>query len=661
MENVNKNLSFEERIAFLRNCASLYESSGTSPISDAEYDDEYYELQKINPNHKFFSEVGGKFDEHIYGTKVKHSVIMGSLSKSLNIDEFLKWLKSAYSNNNQFSFVLQHKIDGLSLSLIYENGKLIRAATRGDGEIGVDVTKNAIYVKYVPENIPCKDLVEIRGECFKDKKDFYQNWHGEYKNPRNFAAGSLNQIDPVVTEERGLEFVAYEVVQKEFHKEIDKLKFLIDCQFKTLKDSTKRTKEGISLDKVSEAVKQYMDSIDRANLPYNIDGIVVKLNDINFSKSMGCTDGGRKPKANRAVKFPPAEQETVLLSIEANVGRTGSITPVAILEPVDLDGAMISRATLHNFSALDGDNAIKIGAKVIIAKKGDIIPQIIRIKENGHTKIEIPSKCPSCGEPVGWDENHVEIVCENINCLAQLNKKIEHWFKKIGVKGIGNGTISKLTDPNIINWEGRAIIESLPEMYYMLDNDRKSEHPFRKYEMLKNYFGEQTYNNLLTNIKSVKEISLDEFIEALGIGKVGRTASDIVAIAPTIEDIDNLRLEDILNITGFASIKAKGFIDGWKAIRHEIKQLLKYVNVKTKQKSSNKLDSQSFCFTGSFKSPSRGEMETMVVDNGGKICSVSKNMTALVWDGEISGSKFEKAKSLGIKIISQDDFLKLLQ
>ena len=660
MKKVDKSLDFETRIEFLRHCASLYESNGTSPISDAEYDKEYYELENINPNHEFFNEVGGNFETHIYGTKVKHVITMGSLSKSLNVDEFLKWLRSAYSENNSISFVLQHKIDGLSLSLIYENGELIRAATRGDGEIGVDVTQNAVYVKNVPTKIPFNGLVEVRGECFKDRQDFYKNWHGEYKNPRNFAAGSLNQIDPSVTKKRGLEFVAYEIVQKEFEKETDKIKFLTDCNFKTLKESTKRTKTGLPLDKVAEAVKRYMDSIDRVNLPYSIDGIVVKLNDISMAKSMGYTDGGRKPKAHRAVKFPPAEQETVLLSVEADVGRTGAITPVAILKPVDLDGAMISRATLHNFGALDGDDAIKIGAKVVIAKKGDIIPQIIRIKENGKTKIEIPSICPSCGFDVRWDANHVNVVCDNINCLALLNKKIEYWFKKIGVKGIGSGTISKLTDPNILSWEGRPIIKSLPEMYYMLDNDRKSEHPFRKYQMLKDYFGEQTYKNLLDNIKSVKELSLNEFIEALGIGKVGRTASDIVAIAPTIEDIDNLTVDDIANIPGFAVIKAKGFIDGWNLIRHEIKQLLKYIKIKDKQKNSNKLDGKSFCFTGSFKSPSRGEMEKMVVDNGGKVSSVSKNLSYLVWDGEISGSKFDKAKKLGIEIISQEDFLKLI-
>jgi len=663
MTKVDKSLSFEDRIAFLKYCADLYETNGTSPISDAQYDMEYAELEQIDPNHKFFEEVGGMANDHIYGTQVKHVVMMGSLNKSPDIESFEKWLKATYKNSE--CFMLQHKIDGLSLGLTYENGKLVRAATRGDGTTGIDVTKNAIYVKGVLTSIPEKGTVEVRGECFKDRADFYKKWHTSvmvdgYKNPRNFSAGSLNQIDPKVTEQRGLEFIGYEVVQKDFETELDKNKFLVSCGFKTLQESTRRTKAGLTFDQIVLAVKQYMDGIDRGQLPYDIDGIVVKLNDIKAAKKMGSVDGGRKPKSNRAVKFPPEEKETILEAVECNVGRTGALTPVAILKPVELGGAIITRATLHNYSALDGKDAIRIGATVVIAKKGDIIPQIIRVKTNGYKAIDIPTVCPSCGHPVTWDSNHVEIVCDNINCLAQLNKKIEHWFKKIGVKGIGGGTIAKLTSPDVLLWEGRTIIESLPEMYYMLDNDRKSEHPFRKYARIKEIFGEQTYKNIIDSVNSVKEVTLPEFIEALGIGRVGRTAADIVAIAPTVDDIDRLTVQDVANISGFALIKAQGFIDGWKAVRGEIEQLLKYVTVKVNACSSDKLVGKSFCFTGSFANPTRSEMEKIVTDNGGKISSVSKNLTALVWDGEISGAKFEKAKQIGVNIFSQDDFLKLL-
>jgi DNA ligase (NAD+) len=665
MKHVDTSLPIKDRIAFLKYCADLYETNGTSPISDAEWDKEYYELEIIAPNDPFFEQVGGMSDEHIYGTQVKHDVVMGSLNKSLDIPSFDKWLRSTYSK--PASFVLEYKIDGLSLGLLYENGKLVRATTRGDGTIGIDVTKTATYVNGVLTHIPYKGRVEVRGECFKDRHDFYKNWYGKssksgtpYKHPRNFASGSLNQIDPKVTKERGLDFVAYEVVQKEFYTEVDKNRFLVQQGFPTLKDSTKRTKDNLTFDQIVKAVKRYMDRIDKATLPFMIDGIVVKLNDIKSAKKMGTTAGGRKPKSNRAVKFPPLQAETILEDVVTNVGRTGNLTPVAVLKPVDLDGAMITRATLHNYSALVGKDAIKIGAKVVIVKKGDIIPQIVEVKQNGTQDIKIPDTCPSCGEPVGWDSNKVEIICTNSNCLAQLVRKIVHWFDKIGVKGVKGKTLGRLTDKTDLEWEGHAIIESLPEVYYMLDNDRRSEHPFRKYNYLKEQFGEKMYNNILESIKSVDEVPLAKFIEALGIGKIGRTAADIIAIAPTINDIDQLTVDQVASIPGFGDKKAQGFIDGWKAQRDEIETLLKYVKVKVDTKSSDKLTGKTFCFTGSFSKP-RKELQEEVVKNGGKASSSVGKDTILVWDGEEQGNKYNKAIANNNTIISEEEFTKMFQ
>jgi len=658
-KKVDKSLPVKDRIAFLRHCANLYEANGTSPVSDAEFDKEYYEIESLAPNDSFFEEVGGMADEHIYGTQVAHDVIMGSLSKCLDIDAFEDWVNKTYPSPP--SFVFQYKIDGLSLGLIYENGKLVRAATRGDGTEGIDVTKNAIYVKGVLKSIPHKGRVEFRGECFKDRHDFYKNWHGKgYKHPRNFASGSLNQIDAKVTKERGLEFVAYEVVQMDFDTEVDKNRFIVKQGFTTLKDSTRRTKSGLTFAQTVRAVGRYMKEIDRAALPFMIDGVVVKLNDIKAAKKMGSTAGGRKPKSNRAVKFPPLEAETVLLDVEDGVGRTGALTPVAVLKPVDLDGAMITRATLHNYAALVGKDAIRINAKVVIVKKGDIIPQIVEVKQNGDKDIEIPDTCPECGDAVGWDSGKVDIVCSNTNCKGQLVKKIVHYFDKMGIKGVKGGTLGRLTDIDDLQWEGRAIIESLPEVYFMLDNDRRSDHPFRKYDYLKEQFGEKKYKLMVDAVKSVNEVTLTKFIEALGIGKVGRTAADIVAIAPTVEDIDNLTVAEVSAIPGFGDKKAQGFVDGWKAVRPEIKLLLKHVTIKIDMKSSDKLMGQTFCFTGSFDSPTRSEMEGMVPDNGGKLASVSKNLTALVWDGETMKGKYDKASKIGVQIVTQDEFLKMI-
>jgi DNA ligase (NAD+) len=660
--NVDKSKSIEDRIAFLKECANLYETNGDSPISDKDYDEEYYDLQQLDPNNPFFDEVGGLSQEHVYGTQVKHDLIMGSLNKSLDIPSFKVWLESQFENIETLEFIIQHKIDGLSLALHYNKGKLEKALTRGDGVTGVDVTENAKYVKGVPLTIPSQESVEIRGECFKDREDFYKKWHtsvgGEYANPRNFSSGSMNQKDPKVTQERGLSFIGYECVKKEFEKETDKNQWLEEQGFETLNPTTKKTKVGLSYDQIAKGCDLYMKKIDRSKLPYDIDGVVFKVNDITLKESMGYVSGGRKAKANRAIKFPPEEKDTILIDVETNVGRTGNLTPVAILKPVELGGAMISRATLHNFGAIVSDG-LKINSVVTIAKKGDIIPQIIKVKSVGDTDIDLPTECPSCGSKISWDSTKVNLVCLNQNCVSQLNSKIEHWFKKLGTKGIGKGIISRLTDQDQLVWEGKPIISSLPEMYYMLDNDRRSEHPFRKYNYLKEQFGEKAFSNIIESVKSVNEITLAKFIEALGIGKIGTMAKDIVAIAPTIDDIDNLTVSQIASIDGFAEKKAEGFVEGWKALRSEIKTLLKYVKIIEEKKSSDKLVGKKFCFTGSF-SKGRKEMQAIVQENGGDASSSVGKGVILVWDGSEQGSKYNKAVANGNDIISEEDFFEML-
>ena len=663
---VDTSLPLPARFAFLRYCADLYETNGTSPITDKQYDTEYAALEAIEPENEFFSEVGGMSDEHIYGTHVKHDIIMGSLSKSQSVEEFLIWLKLAYPQCD-VAFVLQHKVDGLSLSLLYRNGKLVQALTRGNGSVGIDVTENAKYVKGVLPTIPYDgEEVEVRGECFKDRQDFYRKWHtsvgGEYANPRNFTSGSINQKDAKVTGERGLEFVAYEVVRKPFTTETEKNAWLEKQGFRTLNAVTRRTKVGLSHEQVAKAVQTYMDSCDRFNLPYDIDGIVVKCDDIKVAQGMGSVNGGRKPKASRAVKFPAEQKETKLIGVEANVGRTGAVVPVGILEGVELGGAMIRRVTLHNYGAIISDPDMKIGSVVIIAKKGDIIPQIVAVKKSGNKDFELPKVCPSCGTELEWDANKVHLICSNYAlCSAQVTSRIEHWLSTIGVKGIGKGILGRLTDKEELEWEGRAILASIPEIYFMLDNDRISKHPFRKYAFLREQFGDKAFQNIIDNVNSVKEIPLNTFIEALGIGKIGSMAKDITNIAPTVADIDKLTVSDLLSIPGFASIKANNFINGWKALRSEIDQLLKYIKIVQVVQASSKLTGKSFCFTGSFENPSRGEMEKMVPDNGGKLGSVSKNLTALVFDGASMKGKYEKAQKLGVPIITQDEFMKLLQ
>ncbi|MFW5803746.1 MAG: NAD-dependent DNA ligase LigA [bacterium] len=657
---VDISLPIENRKIFLEYCANLYETTGKSPISDVEYDKEYKALQSLDPE---WDIVGGLLEEHVYGTKIKHKVICGSLLKDPDVNTFENSFKSIYNkiNLSHHAFLIQYKIDGLAMCCVYNNGNLQSVVTRGrDGIHGIDVTPNGKYIKGIPASISYKGEVEIRGECYKNKFNFYKNWVGEYANPRNFAAGSVNQKNPEVTEKRELNFIAYEVVRKDFSTEEEKLEFLVENNFENLKTSTIIVKNDVSVQKVVSTAKEFMENTNRSELPFEIDGIVVKLNNIETSKLLGTVSGGKKPKANRAIKFPCEQKETEIIGVEYAIGRTGAITIVGILSPVQLAGTTIRRVSLHNFDYVKR-NELAIGSHVLLQKSGDIIPYIVRKVKDGDNTLPIqpPQQCPACGGGLKWGKGDT-VYCDNPACIAKINKSIEHWLKKIGTVGIGQGIIKKLTDTNELSWDNKVIITKLSDIYWKLDSDNETSNPSKKYEYLKKQLGEKTYENILKSINSVKEMPLDKFIEALGIANIGTMASLVVEIAPTIDDIDKLKEEDLIKIDGFGNIKSKGFIHGWRTNREEISRLLKFIKIVKPVKDSNVLAGKKFCFTGSFSNPTRKEMEQMVIDNGGKKGTVSKDLTALISDGEISGNKIKKAESLNIPIISQKDFLAMI-
>jgi len=633
---MSKNI--EEKIEYLRNCAEEYETTGKSPISDSEYDKLYDEIKSIVPEHPFFNEVGGLKEEHIYGQKFKHNIIMGSLNKSPDIYDFEKWLGNTYNQTN-LEFLVEHKVDGLSLSCHYENGSLIRAVTRGNGVIGVDVSENAKYIEGVQKKTKCKDVFEVRGECYKDKKDFYENWAAEYANPRNFTSGAVNQKLAITTKERGISFIAYEVVGKEFDTEEEKIVFLEDNGFTHLNYSDKSAViVNGSHSEICKKIDKYMTEINREKLAYDIDGIVVKLNNVKKAKEMGTTAEGRRPSANRAVKFPCEQKETEILDVEWSVGRTGAIVPVALLKPVELAGTTVKRVTMHNCKFI-AEMGLEIGCTVLIQKSGDIIPYIIRKVKDGTKKIKELDSCPSCSSDLIWDSTKTNRICENINCTAQLVSKIDHWFKTIGVKGIGSGLIDKLVN------EAKTV-KSISDMYSL----NKSEN---------SCFGDKSYSNMISSINSVKSLSLAKLIEALGIGKIGTMSSEITAIANTVEDIDKLKEVDLLKIHGFAETKANNFVKGWADSRKEITEILKYIEIKEEVKMSNKLAGKSFCITGTL-SKGRTEYQGVISENGGKVASgVSSKLDFLIC-GEDSGSKKDKAEKLGVKIISEEEFLSML-
>jgi len=638
------NMSIKEKILFLRKCASEYEATGKSKISDAEYDALYEEAKTEDPDNDFFDEVGGSLQEsHIYGEKVVHKVTMGSLQKCPNIETSFKgWLILTYPSGKKLNFVVQHKIDGLSLGCIYKDGKLQTVVTRGDGDTGVDVTRNAKFVGGIPETIGCKDDVEVRGECYKDREDFYTNWVGEYENPRNFTSGAINQKDANVTKERGLDFIAYEVVRKDFDTEEDKIDFLKKNGFANLSSSTLIIKNGTHETVLSD-VRSYMNNIQRDKLPYSIDGIVVKVNGTSIKNELGYVSSGKKPRANVAVKFPCEQVVTTIEDVEYAVGRIGSMSIVGLLKPVRLNETTVKRVSLHNFKFIE-ELGLKIGSEILLQKSGEIIPYVVRKVSDtkGATPIVIPTVCPSCNGKLEWDDTHTTKFCHNPNCPSQLVSKIDHWFKTIGVKGIGEGIITKLV-------EGKFVY-SLADMYNLTRHKAK----------LGDLMGKTTTQNILLAIEAVNELTLAKFIEALGIGKIGTMSSRITDMAGTVEAIDDLKANDLLAIDGFAEIKANNFIDGWKAQREEITELLGFITIKEKKMKSGGLNGKSFCITGTL-SKGRKEFIEMIEENGGRFSSsVNAKLDYLIC-GEECGSKKDKAEKLGIKIIEEKDFLKMIE
>jgi DNA ligase (NAD+) len=386
-----------------------------------------------------------------------------------------------------------------------------------------------------------------------------------------------------------------------------------------------------------------MDSIDRNTLSYDIDGIVFKLNDISDAQAMGANSEGRKPKSNRAVKFPLQQVPAEIKEISWTIGKTGKLVPVAILFPVKLNDTTVQRVTLHNVKFIE-EMELKIGSEILIQKAGEIIPYCVRkLSDKAHAKpISTPIFCPACQNKLEWDETHTTKLCSNISCHSQVGAKIEYFCKTLDIKGIGSSTIDTLIE--------KKRVKSISDMYdlsiYMSE--------------LKEVFGDRAFEVILEAMASVKEISLAKFIQSLSIANIGTMSKSIVEIAPTIKDIDKLTENDMLSISGFGSVKAKNFIEGWKSMRSEIDKILKHIKIEEKKLNSNKLGNKSYCITGTL-SKGRSEFQAIIEANGGKVASsVSAKLDYLIC-GEDCGSKKDKAEKLGVKTISEKEFMKMIE
>ena len=631
-------------------------------ISDYEYDQLTQELRKLENDYPELvtenspsQKVGGKAREG--GVMVKHRVPMLSLLDVFNTDEVKSFV--AKTSGENIDYVVEQKIDGLSVSLRYENGKFVQGITRGDGiNYGEDITDNLKMISDVLLELKTKvEYLELRGEVYMtftafDKANELQEERGErlFKNPRNCAAGTLRQLNPEVVKERNLSMFVFNVQDAN------------GITFKTHSESLEWLRnEGFSIvpqmptcknfDEVLKAINEI--AKNRNSLNYPIDGAVIKVNDLHERVKLGNTS--KVPRWAVAYKYPPEEKQTVVRDIVCQVGRTGRITPLAIMDPVELGGSTVSKATLHNQDHID-KLGIAIGDTVVIRKAADIIPEIVSvIKEKRTTDVEvykIPSTCPVCGADVEKEEDVADMRCINASCPAQFERLVQHFASRdmMDIQGLGEAATSALIREKLIS--------DIADIYY-LKNHRQ--------EMIdKKIVGkEKSTDNLLNAIEKSKSNNIDRLISGFGIRNVGRHVSKILAEHyDSIEEISKASFDDLLQLPDFGETTAKFLVDFFKL--ESTKELLKKIedagvnmkSIKT-ELSSKVLEGKTFVITGTL-SLKRTEIAKMVTDNGGKVSgSVSKKTDYLI-AGDNAGSKLDKANTLGVKVLTEEDFIKMI-
>lgn len=656
------NAEAKKRIDHLVKTLNLYSHQyyvlDNPSISDYEYDMMNNELKELEEEYPEFlradsptQRVGG---EAVQGfEKVSHAVQMASLQdvfSQAQVDDFFDRVKGEFSDSE---FVVEPKIDGLSVSLEYENGIFIRGSTRGDGYVGEDVTQNLKTIFSIPLSI--KDPIpylEVRGEVYMPRSVFESlaKWQMEndiqpFKNPRNAAAGSLRQKDSRVAAQRKLDIFCFNIQQcngRSFTSHYETLEFLKAQGFKTIPGYFKTNKKEKITNKINEIGE------NRFSLPYDIDGVVIKVDSLSQRESLGST--AKTPKWAVAYKFPPDQKTTKLLDVEINVGRTGVITPVAVFEPILLAGTTVSRATLHNQDLIDEKN-INVGDIITVRKAGDIIPEVVNVSEKlSDGAYKLPLVCPVCGAKTVREDGESALRCPNVDCPAQIFRSIVHYASKsaMSIDGLGPAIVDALISNGLIN--------SVADLYLL-----------RKDDLLKlENFKDKSAENLLNSIEKSKENPLDRLIVGLGIRNIGSAAAKLLCEKfGTLDDILAADEQDISEIDGFGEIMAQNVYRTLKE-PHVIALLnrLKEYGLNTVYKSQvkdNRFEGKTFVLTGTLPTLKRSEAKAIIEKFGGKASgSVSKN-TDYVLAGEEAGSKLAKAQDLGIEIIDEAQFLKMTE
>ncbi len=647
--------------------ARLYYEQDAPVISDYEYDAMFRRLQDLEAAYPAFDSpdsptkrVGGRALEKF--EKFTHEVRMGSLTDVFSFEEleaFLLRIREVLGEEAAYS--VEPKIDGLSVSLIYENGVFVKGATRGDGFVGEDVTENLKTVRSIPlklsEPIP---YLNVRGEVYMPRRVFEETnaareAEGQplFANPRNAAAGSLRQLDSKICAKRRLEIFVFNLQAGSLYMDGraskthgETLARLAELGFSVLPDYKILTGR--------EAIEAHIEALGEARpeLSFDMDGAVVKLNDLEKRVRIG--EGTGVPKWAVAFKYPPEEKETKLLDISVQVGRTGVITPIAELAPVRLAGSMVSRATLHNGSYIK-EKDIRIGDTVVIRKAGEIIPEIVRAVEKSRTgaekPYEMPSLCPSCGQRVKQDDagDGTAVRCYNPACPAQRSRSITHFASKgaMNIDGLGPQMVELLLR--------NQKIKDVTDLYELKTEDIKDL----------DRMGEKSAKNLIEAIEASKERGLDRLLYALGIRQVGEVAAEQLAGKfGTLEALFDVKAEDFAAMPDIGEITASYLVEYFSNAEHRaLCERLASLGVQTnakKQITSQRLEGLTFVITGTLPSMTREEATEKIKQNGGKVSSSVSKKTSFVLAGEEAGSKLTKARELGVAVINEAEFLLML-
>ncbi|WP_407936217.1 NAD-dependent DNA ligase LigA [Leptotrichia massiliensis] len=656
---------------------NLYYNEDKPLISDMEYDalmrelkqleQEYPELLKNEKNGESSptEKIGGTASEKF--SKVRHRVPMLSLSNTYNISEiedFDKRIKKIILSENvkehskELEYILELKLDGLSISLIYENGALIQAVTRGDGQVGEDVTENIMEITTIPKKLKENISLEVRGEIILPISSFNRiNQEREddgediFANPRNAASGTIRQLDKTIVAERGLDCYLYYLVNAEnygINTHLESIEYIEKLGFKTTKIFEKYT----DFKELEKSIEKWHN--DRKKLDYETDGLVIKVNNFALYETLGYTT--KSPRWAIAYKFPAEQVKTKLMDVTFQVGRTGVITPVAELEAVNLSGSVVKRASLHNFDEIRRKD-IKIGDNVIVEKAAEIIPQVVNVVFDDRTGQEIeiqePTNCPVCNSELAHEEGLVALKCHNPLCPEKVKRQIAYFVSRdaMNISGLGDKIVEKFIELGKI----KTIVD-----IYSLKKYREELENLEK-------MGQKSVDNLINNIESSKNRDFSKVLYALGIPFVGKFNANL--LTKTFKNIENLKNQSIKNLLAVKGIGDKVAVavntflndeNNWKIIT-DLKNIgLQFAVDETNSEeiADNPIKDKNFLATGKLQKYKRNDIKDIILSKGGNYLSaVSKNLDFLI-AGEKAGSKLEKAEKLGVRVLTEDEFEK---